>query len=289
MERETIGFIGLGHIGKPMADNIARAGFDMAVHDIAGTPERAPEGAAACASAAEVAVRSTLIFLSLPTVAAVAAVVGEIAGSGAGGDAVVVNTSTVSPETSAAAHERLAARGVGFVDAPVSGGVLRARDATLTVIYSGGDAAFARLEPVFRAMSEHVFRVGGEAGQAQRMKLLNNYLAIVAMVANSEALAYGAAGGLDMKTMLDVINVSSGQNFMSSTWFPRCLLSGVYQCWSTAGIVHKDLSLFVESAAAEGRGHHTARAALDVLGAFAAEDPEVDQMYIYDFVRDGKG
>ena len=289
MRRETIGFIGLGNIGKPMADNIARAGFDMAVHDVAGASERAPEGAAVCGSAADVAGRSTAIFLSLPTIEAVEAVVGEIAESGAGDDAVVVNTSTVSPETSVAAHGRLSAQGVGYVDAPISGGVLRARDRTLTVIYSGDEAAFARLEPVFRAISEHVFRVGDGAGQAQRMKLLNNYLAISAMVANSEALAYGAAGGLDMKTMLDVINVSSGQNFMSSTWFPRCLLSGVYQCWSTAGIIHKDLSLFVKSAAAERSSHRAARATLDVFEAFAAEDPEVDQMHIYDFVRDGKG
>lgn len=289
MRRETIGFIGLGNIGKPMADNIAQAGFDMAVYDVAGTPERAPEGATVGGSAAEVAGQSTAIFLSLPTIEAVAAVVEEIVESDAGDDVIVVNTSTVSPETSVAAHERLTARGIGFVDAPISGGVPKARDRTLTVIYSGDEAAFARLEPVFQAVSEHIFRVGDGAGQAQRMKLLNNYLAIIAMVANSEALAYGAAGGLDMKTMLDVINVSSGQNFMSSTWFPRCLLSGVYQCWSTAGIIHKDLSLFVKSAAAEHRSHHSARAALDVVEAFAAEDPEVDQMYIYDFIRDRTG
>ena len=286
MTRETIGFIGLGNIGKPMSTHIAKAGFDMVVYDIAGTAERAPDGAAASTSPADVARRSSVIFLSLPTIEVVAAVVDEIAQSGVGDGVIVVNASTVAPKTAVAAHDRLATQGIGYVDAPISGGVLRARDGTLTVMYSGDEAAFARLEPVFEAISEHVFRVGDAAGQAQRMKLLNNYLCISAMVTNSEALAYGAAGGLDMKTMLDVINVSSGQNFMSSTWFPRCLLSGVYESWSAASIIDKDLSLFVKSAAAGNSSHHVARAAHDVIEAFAAEDPKTDQMHIYEFVRD---
>ena len=292
MTRETIGFIGLGNIGTPMADHIAGAGFDMVVHDMAGTAsnsfymERAPKGAAIGTSPADVAQRSGTIFLSLPTPDAVAEVTGEIAESGIGDGVIVVNTSTVDPETAVAAHDRLAAQGIGYVDAAVSGGVLRARDGTLTLIFSGDNSAFARLEPVFQAIAEHVFHVSEAPGQAQRMKLLNNYIAGCTMVANSEALAYGAASGLDMKTMLDVINVSSGQNFMSSTWFPRCLLSEVYESWSAAEIIAKDVSLFVKSAAAEGRSHHVAQATHDVLGAFAAEDPKIDQMRIYEYVRD---
>lgn len=292
MTQETVGFIGLGNIGEPMADHIARAGFDLVVHDIAGTEsnsfyeERAPKGAEVGASAADVAQRSGMIFLSLPTPGAVAAVAGEIAETGAGNDRIVVNTSTVDPETAVAAHDRLATQGIGYVDAAVSGGVLRARDGTLTVIYSGDDAAFARLEPVFQAIAEHIIKVSDAPGQAQRMKLLNNYIAGCTMVANSEALAYGAASGLDMKTMLDVINVSSGQNFMGSTWFPWCLLSEVYESWSAAEIIAKDVSLFVKSAASEGRSHHVAQATHEVLEAFAAEDPKIDQMYLYEYVRD---
>ena len=292
MTRETIGFIGLGNIGTPISDHIARAGFDMVIYDIAGTAsnffymERAPKGAAIGTSPADVAQQSGTIFLSLPTPDAVAEVIGEIAGCGVGDGVIVVNTSTVDPETAVAAHDRLAAQGIDYVDAAVSGGVLRARDATLTVIFSGDDAAFVRLEPVFQAIAEHVIQVSDAPGQAQRMKLLNNYIAGCTMVANSEALAYGAASGLDMKTMLDVINVSSGQNFMSSTWFPRCLLSEVYESWSAAEIIAKDISLFVKSAATEGCSHRVAQATHDVMGAFAAEDPKIDQMHIYEYVRD---
>lgn len=295
MTSETIGFIGLGNIGMPMAGQIGGAGFDMVVHDVAGAgsnsfyEERAPKGAEVGASAADVAQQSSAIFLSLPTPGAVIEVAGEIADSGAGADRIVINTSTVDPETAVAAHDRLAAQGISYVDAPISGGVLRARDGTLTVIYSGDDAAFARLEPAFKAISEHIFRVSDVPGHAQRMKLLNNYIAGCTMVANSEALAYGAASGLDMKTMLDIINVSSGQNFMSSTWFPRCLLSEEYESWSAAEIINKDVALFVKSAAAEGRSRDVAQATSDVLAAFSAEDPKRDQMYIYEYVRDKKG
>ena len=286
MTRETIGFVGLGNIGKPMANHIAQAGFDMVVYDIAGSAERAPDGVTTATSGADVARQSTAIFLSLPTVEALTAVVDEIAESGVSDGVVVINTSTVGPEAAVAARDRLAGHGIGYVDAPISGGVLRAREGALTVMYSGDEAAFARLEPVFQAIAEQIFRVGDAAGQVQRMKLLNNYLCISAFVTNSEALAYGAAGGLDMATMLDVINVSSGQNFSSSTLFPKCVLSGAYESWSTAAIIDKDLSLFVKSAATGNCSHHVARAALDVVEAFAAEDPERDQMHIYEFVRD---
>ena len=294
MTQEPIGFIGLGNTGMPMADHIAGADFDIMVHDIAGTTsnsfyaERAPQDAGGGGSVAEVAQQSSAIFLSLPTPGAVTAVANEIAGSGAGTDRIVVNTSTVDPETTVAAHDRLAAQGIRYVDAPISGGVMRAREGTLTVIYSGDDASFIRLKPAFKAISEHIFRVSDVPGHAQRMKLFNNYIAGCTMVANSEALAYGAASGLDMKTMLEMINVSSGQNFMFTNWFSRCLLPEEYESWSAAEIIAKDVSLFVKSAATEGRSHHVAQATHVVLGAFSAEDPKRDQMYLYEYVRDGK-
>ena len=294
MAKESIGFIGLGNIGMPMAHHISGAGFEMTVYDVAGITsnsfyeERAPEGAVVGNSVPDVTQQSSAIFLSLPTPRAVTAVAGEIADCGASADRIVVNTSTVDPETSVAAYCRLAAQGILYVDAPISGGVMRARDGTLTVIYSGSDAAFYRLEPVFKAISEHIFRISEVPGHAQRMKLLNNYIAGCTMVANSEALAYGAASGLDMQTMLDVIKVSSGQNFMCSNWFESCLPSGKYESWSAAVIIAKDVSLFIKCAALEGRSHHVAKSTYEVLGAFSAEAPKRDQMYLYEYVRDGR-
>lgn len=288
MARETIGFIGLGSMGKPMASHIAQAGFDMVVYDAAGTEERAPTGATCATSVADVARQAAAIFLSLPTVEAGDVVVDEIAGSGASGDLIVVNASTVGPEVSLAQHERLAAGGIAYVDAPISGGVVRARAGTLAIIFSGSAAAFARLEPVFQTMAERVFNVGETTGHGQRMKLLNNHLGITAFVATTEALAYGAAAGLDIESMLNVINASSGQSFASSVIYPNYFTPEDYKSGATAAIINKDLSLFVKSAEANGCAHHVARAALDVVEAFGADDPGVDRMHLYNFLRDRK-
>ena len=286
MTQETIGFIGLGNIGKPIADNIARAGFDMVVFDIAGTAERAPEGAAAAASSSEVAERSSAIFLSLPTLAAFEAVVAEIAEAKVGEGTVVVNASTVGPAAAVAAHDRLRANGIAYVDAPVSGSVFRAAEGTLSVMFSGDPALFTRLRPALDAIGTNIFNLGPEAGQGQRMKVLNNYLAISAFATTSEALAYGEKGGLDLKTMLDIVNVSSGQNFVAEQIFPRFVLTETYESAGAAAITRKDLSLFVEGAKAEGRPHEVAEAVLRVIEAFDDAQPGVDQTLIYPFVRD---
>ncbi len=286
MSEETIGFIGLGNIGKPIADNIARAGFDLVVFDIAGTAERAPDGAAAAASAGEVAARSSAVFLSLPSVAAVDQVVGEIADAAVGEGIVVVNTSTVGPSVALAAHDRLQQKGIAYVDAPVSGGVFRAREGKLSVMFSGEAALLTRLRPVLDAFGTNIFDIGAGPGQGQRMKLLNNSLVISAFVSVSEALAYGEKGGLDMKTMLDVVNVSTGQNFVTEQVFPRYVLTETYASAGAAAIIRKDLSLFIEAAEAEGRQHDIATAALNFIEEFDDAMPGVDQLRMYPFIRD---
>lgn len=288
MATETIGFIGLGNMGAPMAANVARAGVDMVVYDIAGTAERAPDGVQIGTSVADVARRSTAVLLSLPSIKAGAQVIEEIAGSGAPDGLVVINTSTVGPAAALECSDRLAEKTIAYADAPISGGAFRAQEGTLSVMYSGDAAIFKRLKPVFDAMAANVFFVGDTAGQGQRMKVLNNYLAISAFVTTSEALAYGAAGGLDMKTMLDVVNASSGQNFPSLHMFPKYVLPEDYTSGAAAAIVAKDIGLFVESAGAEGCARHVAQAALDIVQAFADDDPQADQMCIYPFVRDRK-
>ena len=117
MAKEVVGFIGLGNMGKPMANNIARAGYEMVVFDIAGTAERASEGATIAASVRDVAEQSTTVFLSLPTLVAHTEVATEIAESNVREGLVVVNTSTVGARVAAEAHQRLSEKGVGYADA----------------------------------------------------------------------------------------------------------------------------------------------------------------------------
>ena len=165
MAKEVVGFIGLGNMGKPMANNITRAGYEMVAFDIAGTAERAAEGATIAASVRDVAEQSTTVFLSLPTLVANTDVATEIAESNVREGLVVVNTSTVGARVAVEAHKRLSEKGVGYADAPVSGGASGARKGTLTVIFSGDATLFTRLQPLFDIIGANSFNVGSEPGQ----------------------------------------------------------------------------------------------------------------------------
>lgn len=288
MTPEKIGFIGLGNIGKPMADNIARAGFEMTVFDIAGTAERAPPGATVATSSTEVAESSNIIFLSLPSLAAFADVTAEIAAANVADNLVIANTSTTGPAAAVAASKQLHDKGIAYVDTPISGGVFRAEEGTLSIMYSGTEALLERLRPVLESISANIFNIGPEAGQGQRMKLVNNCLVISAFVNSSQALAYGEKGGIDLKTMLDVVNVSTGQNFVTEHYFPRFALNGSYDSAGANGIICKDLALFVEEAEKEGSFNDVAKSMLTVIEALEDTHPGCDQMLLYPFLRDGK-
>lgn len=284
MPNEIVGFIGLGNMGEPMAHNIARAGYAMVVFDIAGTAERAPDGATIADSVLDVAEQSTAVFLSLPTLAANTEVVAEIAGSDVGDYLAVVNTSTVGARVAAESHERLSERGVVYADAPVSGGASGARKATLTVIYSGDPALFTRLLPLFDVIGANSFNVGSEPGQGQRMKMVNNHLAISTLLTTSEALTYGEAGGLDMKTMLDILNVSSGRSYTTEHIFPNFVLTETYDSGGPASIIRKDIGLFVQESIADGCRHSLAKTTLDLLEMFDDENPGSDQTEVYPYI-----
>ena len=244
-EPGTIGFIGLGQMGGPMSANLARAGFTLAVFDAAGTPERAPNGAAAAGSVAEVAEAAEAIFLSLPDGAIVAEVVAGIAAS-PGNTKTVIDLSTIGIEASVAAHTALAGAGIAYLDAPVSGGAKGAKAGTLTIMWAGPEDAADQLARAFDAIAKNVFHVGEKPGQGQAVKLLNNFLSAVSMAATSEAVAFGLKNGIGMKTILDVVNVSTGQNTASRDKFPERILTGTYDAGFATALFAKDLRLYLE-------------------------------------------
>lgn len=251
-EPRTLGFIGLGRMGGPMSANLVRAGFNLAVFDAAGTAERAPAGATIAGSPAEVAGAAEAIFLSLPDGAIVAEVVAEIAGS-PGKAETVADLSTIGIEAGVAAQATLAEAGIAYLDAPVSGGAKGAEAGTLTIMWAGPEGATAGgLERAFDAMASSVFRVGDTPGQGQAMKLLNNFLSAVAMTATSEAVAFGLAQGLEMKTILDVVNVSTGQNTASRDKFPERILTGTFDAGFATALLAKDLRLYLASVGRAG-------------------------------------
>ncbi|NQV60221.1 MAG: NAD(P)-dependent oxidoreductase [Alphaproteobacteria bacterium] len=285
-QNPLIGFIGLGAMGSRMAANVAAAGFPMICFDVAGTKDRAPEGAAIAASVGAVAAAAEIIILSLPNGAVSASVAEEIIETNQRTVSTIIDTSTIGVAAAKFVHSRLAGSELAYMDAPVSGGIAGAAAGSLALMFAGSDEKFTTLLPLMKAMSKNPFHVGTEAGQAQAMKLLNNFLSGLAMTATSEAISFGLTQGLEMSTMLDVLNVSSGQNTATSDKFPNRVLTELYNAEFLNTMYLKDISLYVENVAAAGTVDTISSNLLPIWQRFAAAEPGADITEIFPFLRD---
>ncbi len=246
----ALGFIGTGHMGAPMAANLLADGHELVVYDLApeATAPLEEAGAERAASVREVGERADTVFLSLPGPPEVEAVVegegGLLAALGAG--KILVDLSTNSPRLVARLAAAAAERGVGFLDAPVSGGVRGARKATLAVMVGGERGTFEKCERLLRAIGSNVFYVGA-AGTGNVAKLVNNMLAFTAMMANAEALALGAKAGVNPHTLWEIVRASSGNSF---TWENggRAILRDRLAPTFTTRLACKDIGLATELA-----------------------------------------
>ena len=284
MSADSIGFIGLGNMGQPIAGHIASGGFDVSVFDLAGTQARAPQGTHIAGDTQALASKCDVIFLSLPTVAANRAVVEQICVAARSGS-VVVDTCTIGVQAAQENAALLAEAGLEYVDAPVSGLRFRAVEGALATMCSGAPQVIERVEPLINTYSRAVYRIGDQAGQGQRMKVVNNALCMAHYVVVSEALTYGEQGGLDMAAMLEVINASSGQNFSTSIVFPEYVLSGRFDMGADAAIIEKDLSLFIDGAKHDDSPAAALGAVYDVIKSFKDVDASQDAMRIYPFIN----
>jgi 3-hydroxyisobutyrate dehydrogenase-like beta-hydroxyacid dehydrogenase len=276
----TVGFIGLGNMGSVLASNLVAAGHPVVAHDIAG-PERVPAGAAHAGSVAEVARQAGVVVLSLPDGAASEQVARQVAAAAGRRASHVVDTSTIGIAAAQAVAEFLARHGVAYVDAPVSGGVSGARARTLAVMYAGPDDACAHVLPVLAGLSDRRHRVGDRAGLGQAMKLANNFLAATALAATSEAVAFGLAAGLDMGTMLEVLNVSSGQNSATRDKFPNQVLTGRYAAGFTNSLMAKDVRLYLRAAEETAGTAVIGELIASVWDRFADAEPGADFTRIF--------
>lgn len=244
-----VGVVGLGNIGMGIALSLQRAGFDVAGTARSDkTRERASqEGVRFMASVAELGTWAEILVLSLPTPAAVTAVV-----EGTGGlleevphARLVIDTTSSDPETSRRAADRLARVGVAFVDAPVSGAPEVARAGQLTAM-AGGDAQhFQQAGPVLEAISRVCLHVG-PLGAGNLAKLANNLLAASQILVASEVLTAMEALGLEPQTLLSVINASTGRSFITERVYPHWILDGRRDLGFTMGLMRKDVKLAQE-------------------------------------------
>ncbi|MEP7114366.1 MAG: NAD(P)-dependent oxidoreductase [Ilumatobacteraceae bacterium] len=244
----VVGFVGLGKMGGPMAANVAKAIPHMVCFDVAGTEDRMPVDAVAATSIAVLARRCETVLISVPDGAATLAVAKQIIATGDGVVETLFDLSTIGPKAAIEAATLLAAAGVVYCDGPVSGGAARARAATISLMFSGPTAVLETHRALLESFTGNVFHVGDRAGQGQAMKLANNFLSATALAATSEAVAFGVAHGLDMGTMIDVLNVSTGRNSATTDKFPNRILTGSYDAGFSTAHMTKDVGLFVDSA-----------------------------------------
>ena len=246
----TVGFIGLGKMGGPMAANVARAMPGLVCFDVAGTDERLPAGGVAASSIADVAGRCATVLISVPDGAATRAVAEAIIATDRAIVETLIDLSTIGPQAAVEAAALLEPTGITYCDGPVSGGAAGARAATISLMFSGPTDVLDAQRSLLESFTGNIFHVGEVAGQGQAMKLANNYLSATALAATSEAIAFGIAHGLDMRTMIDVLNVSTGRNSATVDKFPNRILTGSYDAGFSTAHMTKDVGLFVDGAEA---------------------------------------
>ena len=280
----TIGFIGLGKMGGPMATNVAAAFPGLVCFDAAGTEDRLPPGGAAATSIADVARRASIVLISVPDGKATMAVAEAILATDDSIVETVIDLSTIGPTAAVEAATALAKVRIGYCDGPVSGGAAGARAATISLMFSGPTDVLEANRALLQSFTGNVFHVGEQAGQGQAMKLANNYLSATALAATSEAIAFGMAHGLDMATMIDVLNVSTGRNSATVDKFPNRILTGTFDAGFSTAHMTKDVALFVDGAATVNTADVVANAVADTWHGCDAALPGSDFTEIWRYV-----
>jgi 3-hydroxyisobutyrate dehydrogenase len=252
----TIGFIGIGNMGRPMSANLVKSGYTVILYDLnAKRAQQAAEGigAKSATSLAELGSQADAIVTMLPTGKEVRACLLETEGGALAANlpksAIVMDMSSAHPVGTRELHADLATRGLLLVDAPVSGGVPRATDGSLAIMIGGDVAAVARAKPVLSRMGTRLFEVGGP-GNGHAMKALNNFVAGTAFIAVSEALLVGERFGLDPATMVDIMNASTGKSFNTEMVAKQHVVSRQFASGFALGLLAKDVKIAADLAAA---------------------------------------
>jgi 4-hydroxybutyrate dehydrogenase/sulfolactaldehyde 3-reductase len=243
---ERIGFIGLGAMGRPMARNVLKGGFTLAVHDVAPEPVRdlAALGAEARASPRETARDADAVITMLPDSPDVEAVLlgpdGVVEGARPG--TVVIDMSTIDPATTRRVAVALRARGLRFVDAPVGRTSAHAETGTLFIMVGGDPADVAAVERLLRTMGTDVVHCG-PTGAGITMKVVNNYLSCAASVLTAECLVLGVKAGLQLETMLQVMTSTAAKTAHLEMTYPAKAFKGDFTPGFLIDLAHKDLGI----------------------------------------------
>lgn len=282
----AVGFIGLGNMGGSMAKHLVDDGHEVAAFDIDSAACRRIEDAGATLGndATDVAARSEVVFLSLPTPEAVRTVANEVS-AGSQDGLVLIDTTTSTAGTTNDIAERLAPDGVTVLGAPVSGGKSGASEGTLTTMVGGDEATFEACRPLFEAFATDIYHVGDSPGDGHVVKLLNNYLSFLGMVGAAEAVALGERAGLDAGTMVKIFNRSTGRNAATEDKFPDHIIPGRYDLGFPLALMHKDLRLFSRFANEKEAPALLGDTVCNLVGYARSElGDDADMSRVYDFM-----
>jgi 3-hydroxyisobutyrate dehydrogenase-like beta-hydroxyacid dehydrogenase len=235
-----------------MASRLLDAGHTLVIFDTNAAVMKplADRGATVASSPEDVASKSEVVFLSLPTppVLQSVAIDGVLKGTAV---KTMIDLSTTGPSVAKVVAKAAADKGVAWVDSPVSGGIMGATKGTLAVMVSCPKAVFEQVDPLLTVFGK-TFHVGEKPGLAQIAKLANNLLAASAIVLTSEAVVMGVKAGLDAKVLIDIINAGSGRNSASQDKFPKAILPRTFDFGFATGLSYKDVRLCLEESEALG-------------------------------------
>jgi 3-hydroxyisobutyrate dehydrogenase len=249
MPDTTVGFIGLGKMGRPMSRNIMQGGYPLIVANRSQSvvQELVAEGATAAATPAELAAKAEIICLCLPVPATVEAVVlgqdGVIEGIRPG--SIVVDFSTIGPSTCRSVAGALAKKGAGYLDAPVSGGTTGAEAGTLTVMVGGDAGQYEQAVPILNRVGKKIV-FAGPVGAGAVVKLMNQLLVGINLAGAAEAMVLGVKAGVDAQLLYETIASATGNSLQLQRCFPEMILKGNFEAMFSVDLLHKDLNLGVE-------------------------------------------
>ncbi len=252
-----IGFIGVGNMGGPMAQNLIKAGHELCVFDLSSEAVSAlvDKGAVAAAKPVDAVVGVDVVISMLPSGPIVEdlyihkdALLDSISA-----DTLVIDCSTIAPENAINLATAAKAKNISAIDAPVSGGVGGAQAGTLTFIVGGSEEAFQKAQPILQQMGKNVFHAG-DHGAGQTAKICNNMLLAIHMAGTAEALQLGVDNGLDPKVLSDIMLQSSGRNWSLELYNPypgvmeQAPASNQYNGGFQVNLMNKDLGLAMQAA-----------------------------------------
>jgi 3-hydroxyisobutyrate dehydrogenase-like beta-hydroxyacid dehydrogenase len=281
MSKPTLGFVGVGRMGTPMASRLLAAGYSVTVFDPVPAAVQAlvAKGAKPAASPRDVANAAEIVFASVPTPDIVRKVAlgedGVVCGSRV---RLFVDLSTTGPRASAEVGEALAKAGrpVVMVDCPVSGGVAGAEKGSLTLMVAGPREARDEIEPILKELGR-TYVCGDKPGQAQMVKVANNLMSVACMAMSCEMLVLGVRAGVDPRVMMEVINISSGRNGAMQDKVPRHILPRTFDFGFSTALSHKDAGLCLDEAEKLGVPLIMGNAARQVLTMTKAQfGPDAD-------------